>query len=177
MIRRCTVALALLLLPAAALAEVEVGERGFVVTHELAVAASPDVVYGHLVDDVASWWHPSHSWSADAGNLSIDATPGGCFCERWDGNAVEHLRVVQARPGRMLRLVGALGPLQSEALAGSMTIELEEAGEGTTLRLRYAVAGVWPGGFEQIGPAVDGVLQQQMTRLVSFVETGAPEAS
>lgn len=174
--RAAALALVLLLLPAVASSVVEVDERGFVVSHELVMAGSTDEVYRQLVDHVGEWWHPSHSWSGDAAKMSIEARAGGCFCERWEGNEVEHLRVVQALPGRMLRLAGALGPLSAEALSGSMTIEFEAADGGTTVRLRYAVAGVWPGGFEQVAPAVDGVLAQQLQRLANFVATGSPEA-
>ena len=45
------------------------------------------------------WWPADHTWSGKRENLSLEATAGGCFCERWDSGSVEHGRVVMAMPG------------------------------------------------------------------------------
>ncbi|MEX0600366.1 MAG: hypothetical protein WD205_06975, partial [Rhodothermales bacterium] len=58
-------------------------QDGFSIRHEAVVEAAPAAVYEMLVDNVGRWWSPSHTYSGDAANLSIDARPGGCFCERW----------------------------------------------------------------------------------------------
>jgi uncharacterized protein YndB with AHSA1/START domain len=154
-----------------------VAANGFTVTLEAAVAAPRDRVYRALVGNVGAWWSSDHTFSGDSKNLSIEARPGGCFCERLpDGGGVEHLRVVFVKPGEMLRLTGALGPLQPSALAGSMTWTLMPAGSGTNVTLSYAVGGFRDGGFADIAPAVDGVLSEQLQRLKRFVETGKPTA-
>ena len=89
----------------------------------MTIQASPENVYAALTGKVGSWWNPEHTYSHDSRNLSIDARPGGCFCEKLDnGGGVEHMKVVLAWPGRMLRMTGALGPLQGSGLAGSMIV-------------------------------------------------------
>jgi hypothetical protein len=64
-----------------------------------------------------------------ARNLSLDRKPGGCFCERLpDGGGVQHMRVVYTSPDKLLRLSGAIGPLQEAALVGSMSWKLQQTG-------------------------------------------------
>jgi uncharacterized protein YndB with AHSA1/START domain len=169
------VALLLVALPACATL-VEVTPNGFAVRHEVTLAAPPDAAWRTLLD-VARWWNPDHTFSGSAANLSIDARPGGCFCEKLaDGGGVEHLRVVYLAPGRQLRMAGALGPLQGSGLAGSMTWQFAEAPGGARLVLTYSVGGYMQGGFEKIAPAVDRVLGEQVQRLKAAVDatTGDP---
>lgn len=171
---------ALQIVPAHA-AVTRVTNEGFVVTLSASLAAPPAGVYRALTASVGSWWNAEHTYSGDSKNLSIDARPGGCFCERLpNGGGVEHLRVIYAKPGEMLRLSGALGPLQASGLAGTMTWTLmpSEAGTGggTTITLTYVVGGFREGGLTAIAPAVDGVLSEQLQRLKRFVETGKPTA-
>ena len=144
-----------------AAAVVTLAANGFLVRHEVAVAAPPAKVYEALAGKVGSWWSSKHTYSGDAANLSIDARAGGCFCEKLkDGGSVEHMRVVS----------GALGPLQAHGLAGSLTWRLVPAGDATTLSVTYSVGGFMDGGFEKIAPAVDGVLGDQVQRLKSYAE-------
>lgn len=181
---RVTVTSTLLVLVAAAgsHADTQISPNGFLVRHETRVNVAPTRVYGALVEEVAQWWHPGHTLSGDAGNLTIDARPGGCFCETLpDGGGVEHLRVVSVMPGELLRMSGALGPLQASGLAGSMTWKLTAAAGGTriaaggtTIELSYRVGGFMEGGFEPIAPAVETVLGEQLQRLALYVETGEP---
>jgi uncharacterized protein YndB with AHSA1/START domain len=155
----------------------DVSPNGFVVRHERIVAAPAAAVYDSLLGQVGSWWNPQHSYSGDSRNLSIEPRAGGCFCERLPNGGVEHLRVVMLRPNQMIRLTGALGPLQASALSGVMTWRLSPVEGGTKLELVYSVGGFMPGGFEGIAPAVEGVLGEQIDRLKRFVETGSPAAA
>jgi uncharacterized protein YndB with AHSA1/START domain len=155
---------------------IESTAAGFLVRHTAAINAPPATVYAALTDGVGGWWDPAHTFSHDARNLSVDAKPGGCFCERLpDGGGVEHMRVVYASPGKLLRLTGAIGPLQEAALAGTMTWNLLSAGGVTTVELTYAVGGFRAGGFRDLPTVVDGVLRGQLARLKARVETGRPE--
>jgi uncharacterized protein YndB with AHSA1/START domain len=160
-------------IPAASPATAEVtgaSDTGFEVRRQSRVAASPEAVWATLIAP-ASWWSSAHSWSGSAANMPLDPRPGGCFCERLpDGGGVEHLRVVYAAPGKSLRMTGALGPLQGDALAGVMTIGLKVDGAGTSVTLTYAVAGRRTGGFAALAPAVDAVLAEQVTRLKAAAE-------
>ena len=154
---------------------VESTAAGFSVRNVATINASPAQIYAALTDHVAGWWDPAHTFSHDARNLSLDAKPGGCFCERLpDGGGVEHMRVVYASPGKQLRLSGAIGPLQEAGLAGTMTWTLSQAGGGTAVELIYTVGGFRVGGFRDIPTVVDGVLRGQLARLKAFAETGRP---
>ncbi|MFD1958874.1 hypothetical protein ACFSHP_06870 [Novosphingobium panipatense] len=64
-------------------------------------------------------------------------------------------------------MMGALGPLQSEALTGTLTFQLkpDPSGTSTQILLEYVVGGYARTAFNQLAPAVDGVLANQMKRL------------
>src|SRR5438067_11568557 len=152
-----------------------VGPSGFAVKHVVAIQAAPENVYAVLIGKVKSWWNPEHTYSHDSGNLSIDARPGGCFCEKLgNGGGVEHLRVVYVARPEVLRLSGGLGPLQGSGVAGSMTWKLTGDGDQTRVQLSYSVGGFIVGGFDKIAPAVESMLNEQLNRLKQFAETGKP---
>jgi len=154
---------------------VDSSASGFTVKIAVQVAAPATNVYRALVDRVGAWWDSTHTWSGSASNLSIEAAPGGCFCERLpNGGGVRHMTVVYVDPGKLLRLNGGLGPLQDMAVAGSMTFKLTESAGKTSLEVTYKVGGYAPGGLESIAKPVDGVLTVQILRLKKFVETDAP---
>ena len=151
--------------------------NGFTVKLELDIQAPPQDVYGRLVHNVGDWWNSMHTFSGDAHNLSIDDKAMGCFCEKLpSGGSVKHLEVVYADPGKKLVLSGALGPLQSVAATGSMTIQLAKAGEGTKLGVVYTVTGYMPTGMNTWAAPVDSVLTEQFTRFKSLIETGKAAA-
>jgi uncharacterized protein YndB with AHSA1/START domain len=168
--------LALVMLSGApARSALQVTPNGFLVKFDVSVNAPAAKVYDALVGKVGSWWNPEHTYSHDAKNLSIDARPGGCFCEKLpNGGGMEHLRVVYVAPPQIVRFSGALGPLQASGVAGSMTWKLTGESDSTRLELSYSVGGFTPGGFEKIAPAVENMLNDQLNRLKLFVETGKP---
>ena len=177
LIRRCSLcALALIMLSGTlAQSAPQVTSTGFLVKFEVSVNAPAGKVYEALVGQVGSWWNPEHTYSHDAKNLSIDARPGGCFCEKLpNGGGIEHLRVVYVAPPQVVRFSGALGPLQASGVAGSMTWKLTDGPDSTRLELSYSVGGFIQGGFDKIAPAVEAMLREQLDRLKLFVETGKP---
>ena len=103
------------------------------------------------------WWPADHTWSGRRENLNLEATAGGCFCERWDGGSVEHGHVVMAMPGKLLRLDAALGPLQEMAISGVITVALEENNGSTTMVVTHRVSGDPAHKLDQIAPIVDKV--------------------
>ena len=150
--------------------------NGFTIQHTVQIDRSPQYVYNVLVEGIGKWWSSDHTFSGDASNLSIDARPNGCFCERLgDGAGVRHLSVVFASPGRRLGLTGGLGPLQQAGVNGSLGIDLSQNGSGTLLKLTYAVGGYHPGGLDKWAQPVDSVLVEQMERLKRYSETGSAE--
>ena len=156
----------------------QVTPNGFVVKLEASVNAPAAKVYDALVGQVGSWWNSEHTYSGDAKNLSIDAHPGGCFCEKLpNGGGIEHARVIYVSPREVLRLSGALGPLQASGVAGTLTWKLTSDGGNTRIQLLYVVGGFIEGGFEKMAPSVEDVLREQLDRLKLFVETGKPTKS
>ena len=86
------------------------------------------------------------------------------------------MEVVYVAPGSTLVMTGGLGPLQSMAATGSMTITVAPlAGGGTKLAMAYTVVGYLPAGMNTLAAPVDGVLTQQFTRLKNYAEHGRPD--
>ena len=163
------------LVPSVASASVaQATASGFVVRHVAQVSATPDETWAVLVKP-SVWWDSEHTWSGDAANLTLDARAGGCFCEILPNESspkasprgsVEHMRVIYVERGRALRMSGALGPLQSDAAIGTLTVQLKPDGKGgTQVLLEYVVGGFTRTSFEKLAPAVDGMLGGQLQRL------------
>jgi uncharacterized protein YndB with AHSA1/START domain len=151
---------------------------GFLVKRELSVPAPSATVFATLTE-IERWWNPEHTYSGDAHNLKIDLKAGGCFCERLaNGGSVRHLEVAFYEPGRVLRMTGALGPLQSNGLAGSLTLTVRETTPGkSVIAMTYSVGGFMAEGVDKLAAPVDLMLGEQLTRLKSFIETGDPAAA
>jgi hypothetical protein len=169
--------LAALLLAAASAASaevVDVGDNGFATRQTVTVSADAAKAWTAAVD-VGKWWDPEHTYSRDSANMSIEARPGGCWCEKLPGKAgVRHMTVVFADPGKLLRFDGGLGPLQSLAVAGVMTWSFTPAEKGTEVELTYLVGGYNRGGFKDLAPGVDAVLRAQLERYQRYVNAGKP---
>ncbi len=161
-------------------------DAGFNVVHIAEVEASPDEVWKRLISP-KEYWSKEHSWSGSSAGFYIDAQAGGCFCEllqdknpdaNQSGNrakaagSVEHMRVIFAQPGRVLRMQGALGPLQSEAVLGTLTVALQpvaakDGGKSVTkLSFSYVVGGYMRYKISEIAPAVDKVIGEQFAGLI-----------
>ncbi|MFN4038790.1 MAG: SRPBCC family protein [Erythrobacter sp.] len=160
---------------------------GFVVRHEVMVEADTKATWLALISP-DTWWQEEHTWSGDSANLSLTPSAGGCFCERIPEvdepgrftleGSVEHMRVIQSYPETALRMLGALGPLQSEPVTGVLTIAISKAEEGTRLVWEYNVAGYMRYELPVIARAVDGVIGLQAQALADLLgRVGAPTAS
>jgi hypothetical protein len=152
---------------------VDSSASGFLTTNSAVIAAAPDKVYAALIQ-VGHWWDPEHTYSGDARNLTMEAKPGGCFCERIPGQGgIQHATVVYVASGKILRLNGALGPLQEFGVVGSLTWSLTKAGSGTQVTMNYSAGGYYRGGFQSVAPLVDSVLATQLRRLKEYIERPA----
>ncbi len=160
-------------------------DNGFITRDEAVVEANPKAVWLALISP-ARWWNDAHTWSADAANLTLTPQAGGCFCEKIPEDpdpdkitlegSVEHMRVVQAYPEQALRMIGALGPLQSEPVTGVLTISISEVDEGTKIVWEYNVGGSMRFEMPVISKAVDGVMTQQLAGLAdSLGRVSGPE--
>jgi hypothetical protein len=160
--------------PAAMAETSEVNASGFLISLHQEVKATPDQVF-LAVGQIGKWWNSEHTWSGNAANLSLALTAGSCFCERWDGNSVQHAQVIMVRKDAVVRMAGALGPLQDMAVNAVLTFAIEVKDGKTLLNMNYRVNGGANSGLDQLASAVDGVLTEQMHRLVSYVDTGTPK--
>jgi len=158
---------------------------GFVTRDKATVEADTKAVWLALISP-AKWWNSAHTWSGDSANMSIRPQAGGCFCERipedpdsekvtFEGS-VEHMRVIQAFPEKVLRMRGGLGPLQSEPATGVLTIAIGENEDGGSVIVwEYVVGGYMRYEVPVIAKAVDGVMTQQLNGLADMLgRTDAP---
>ena len=184
MIKARLAAVALMALVAApvSMAQAEVvtqSSAGFVIKLSADTTATQSDAWKALITP-SKWWSGEHTYTGDASNLWLDAQATGCFCEKLPKptdapaeqrmGSVEHMHVVYADPQRgVLRMVGGLGPLQGEALHGTLTITLKPIEGGTRIEWDYVVGGYMRMDPEQIAPLVDKVLGEQLTRLVGWL--------
>ena len=192
MIRHLALAAALAATGAAPLSAeiVETSDTHFVTRDSAVVDANAADVWMALISP-AKWWTDAHSWSGDAANMTLVPQGGGCFCERLVSadsenssalaGSARHMTVIMADPGKVLRMRGGLGPLQSEPADGVLTISLApEGADGTQTRItwEYVVGGAMRYPIATIAPAVDGVMSQQLaglaTHLGGAIDKGAP---
>ena len=182
------IALAALALATPLSAEVvQTTETGFTTRDSVVVKGTPFDAWLALISP-AKWWNKGHTWSGDAANLYISAQANGCFCELLPapegapeevrrGSAL-HMTVVMADPGRVLRMRGGLGPLQSEPADGVLTVTMAGVEGGTRIVWEYVVGGPMRYEVPVIAKAVDGVMSEQLrglARLLGPVEpTGNP---
>jgi hypothetical protein len=149
-------------------------DDSFVSRHEVVVKASPKEVWLALISP-ATWWTSEHTWSGNSKNLTLVPQAGGCFCETIPEvdepgrftleGSVEHMRVVQAYPESALRMVGNLGPLQSEPVTGVLTVAISKVDKGTRIVWEYNVGGPMRYEVPVISKAVDGVMGAQLAAL------------
>ena len=145
-------------------------DNGFSLKHKVTIKATPEQVYEMIIKP-SLWWNSSHTWSGKSENLSIDPTPGGLFLEKMpNGGFVRHMEVVYADPGKLLRLHGALGPLQQTACHGAMTFTLTAEKDETVVEVTYNVSGYVSGGLKSWSAPVNQVIVEQVDRLKQAVE-------
>ena len=149
--RGCAVVAAALATTTPAAATIaDLGPGGFANEVTVHIAAPPAKVYA-LIGKPALWWSPDHTFSGSAANLSLDERAGGCFCETLpNGGSVQHLVVVFAEPGKVLRMRGALGPFQQYSVDTVMTWTLTKAGNGTDVAATFLVGGYMKGGMSDL---------------------------
>lgn len=163
--------IALLASPAAA----EVVQRSadsFTLRYELGAEIDPGDIPGSL-SDVGRWWDSAHTYSGDAANLSIDMTPGGCWCEKLaDGTDFEHARVVSI-DGTRLVFDAPFGPLKGRATRAVLVVTWPPASHGWTPTWEMTVEGP---GLGAMADGVDAVMQAGYRRWLRYLETGEAPA-
>jgi len=142
----------------------DVTPSGFNASFHQDVEATPQQAWDRIAQ-VSQWWGSSHTYSGNASNLSLEATAGGCWCEKWGANSVQHMRVLAAMPPGMLRLEGGLGPLQALGATGILTFRVAKREGGSSIDVTYRVRATPDAGLDKAAAAVDRVLEEQLNRL------------
>ncbi len=153
-------------------------QNGFNIVQKATVNATPQEIWKRLLAP-KDWWNAAHSWSGTSDGFTLDAQANGCFCELFqekqkDGKlktvgSVEHMRVIFALPGKVLRMQGALGPLQAEAVIGTLTVAIEPVkgdASNSILSFSYVVGGYMRYKVSDIAPAMDKVIGEQFAGLI-----------
>jgi len=146
----------------------------FRIEHRYTLAGTPAQAWQALVHP-ERWWPSEHTWSGAATNLSLAAEAGGCFCERWADGSVEHGRVVMSRPAQLLRIQGALGPMQEMAVTAILTISLAAKSAGTEAIVTYRVSGDSSQALDKLAPVVNDVLNLQFGNFAAYASRTAGE--
>ena len=149
-------------------------ENGFTVQHQREISGDNEAVWKAMIAP-SRYWNSDHSWTGDAENFYLVPQAGGCFCElirtmsddniKSSDGSVQHIRVIYAHNNKMLRMSGALGPLQGEAVTGTLTMLLQPQDDTTLVRFTYKVGGYMEFPIDQMAPAVDSVIGDQLARL------------
>lgn len=163
----CPLLLALLLLPLYLDAEViSSAANGFTIQIERQVAVKPAAAYQQFIE-VGDWWNADHTYYGKSDNLTIDAKAGGCFCEIEGDKQVLHMTVSFVEPGKEIRMIGGLGPLQMMGVHGGMSWQFVPVGKNNTKIIhRYQVTGYMEGGLDKLAPIVNKVQTLQVDLLV-----------
>lgn len=170
-------ALALLGAGNAAAAVKDAAPNGFTIENEQVVAVDPGTAWKALVEDIDRWWPKDHTWWGAASTLSIDPRAGGCFCEigRDGKQQAQHMTVGFVDPGKTLRLLGGLGPLQGMGLSGAMEFRLSPGQDGgTRIVLHYRTGGYTPDDLSKFAAVVDKVQGLQLGGLTDYLRRREP---
>lgn len=155
-------------------------ENGFSIRVEASTSASPEAVFG-LFAVPARWWSPTHTWSGDSASMRVEPQrAGGCWCEALPLlGSVEHGHIIRWDPENSRILFRAeLGPLQSLPVNGKLEWIAVGLPDGTTrVAMRYEVAGRGMADPAALAGAVDGVLGQQLARLIAVADAAATPGS
>ena len=166
-------AAALLAAGSASAEVVEQRDDGFTLRFEAPLTGELDHAWA-TVGRIGEWWEDSHTYSGDASNLTLDLSPGGCWCETLPGEtpgAVKHGEAVLIWPGRTARFFAALGPLQATAPSAVLTMTWPEGEDGARkIVWTYVVEGR---GMGQLATVVDGVIGTQFRNYAALANAPA----
>lgn len=173
-LRVAATALGLLLSLPASATVLDVAANGFTIENSLTVPTDAMTAYRALINDVGRWWPADHTWWGKVENLSIQARAGSCFCELNGEQQAQHMTVSLADPGKLLRMLGGLGPLQGMGLSGTLEWRFAPADKdkpeaGTRITLWYRAGGYAPKDISGFVPVVDRVQAQQLGGLGDFL--------
>ena len=142
----------------------------FTLRYELGAEIDPGDIPG-VMTEVGQWWDSAHTYSGDAANITVDLTPGGCWCEKLaDGTQFEHARVVSVGPESLV-FDAPFGPLKGKATRSVLTITWPPANMGWTPTWTMTVEGP---GVGAMADGVDFVMHAGYLRWLRYLEYGEP---
>ena len=166
--RKLLFGMCLLTATPASAAVLNAGDNGFEIQQTVNLVVPQADAYNSF-GQVGRWWNNEHTYSGDAGRMTLPLRAGSCFCETLDnGGGIEHMRVTFVQPGERVLLTGSLGPLLYEATTGVMDVKFERIAGGSRVTMNYRAAGFANGGGEKMAPLVDQVLADQMARFRKY---------
>lgn len=145
---------------------VSAGPGHFELRHEAISPLPPEALWERLVEP-SSWWSPDHTYSGDAGNLSLELRAGGLWSERWADGETAHGEVLFFRKGEILRLAAPFGPLQGMGAYSVWTITIRAEGEGSLVVFEEVATGPPSADLAQVAGAVDYVKSEAIARLAN----------
>ena len=129
---------------------------------------------GPALQGLPKWWDAAHTYSGSAANLSLDLTPGGCWCEKLaDGTDFDHGRTVSAEPDRFV-FNAPLGPLRGKTTKAELTVTWPGTDRGSTLIWTMLVEGP---GIGAMADVVDAVMGAGYQRWLHYLEYGEAQAA
>lgn len=159
-----------LIAPRAHAAVLDSAANGFTVENSVTVPADAAKAWDGLVNHVDEWWPKDHSWFGKDGKFTIEPRAGGCFCEKAGARQALHMTIGFADPGKLLRMLGGLGPLAGLGLSGTLDWAFKPAdGGGTTITLRYVAGGYTTTDLREFAKIVDAVQAQQLGGLGAYL--------
>lgn len=138
----------------------------YVLKQEAISTLTPAELWTRLIEP-SSWWHPEHTFSGSAANLSLEPEAGGLWREDWDGGSVRHGAVVYIEEGKTLRLDAPFGPLQQVGAKTTWTITIEPSGDGSKVTFDEVAFGPPTSKLDELAPAVDFVKNEAINRLAT----------
>lgn len=148
---------------------IEAAADRYVLKQEARSSLSPAGLWARLIKP-ADWWHPDHTYSGDAGNLSLEPAAGGLWREDWAEGSVLHGQVLNAVPGKLLRLNAPFGPLQEMAVSTVWTITIKPEGDGSLVTFDEIANGTAASKLDALAPAVDFVKGEAIRRLTGNLD-------
>lgn len=173
MIRALVLGIAGALALAATTAQAEVVERSanrFVLRYAVPVDATAHDIRMALVD-LPVWWDSAHTYSGDAANLSLDLSPGGCWCERLaNGSDFDHARTVLVDEDGA-RFAAPFGPLRGHTERADLAVSWPLVSGYRQLTWDFVIEGE---GIGAMADGVDAVMAAGFARFVAHLGGPAP---
>lgn len=171
MLKALIAAAALALSAAPAAAEIVTrSENAFTLRYTAGMQVAPKDA-APAMTKLASWWDKDHTYTGDSANLSLDLSPGGCWCETLDsGDAFDHGRTVSVGSDRLV-FDAPFGPLRGKATKAELVVEWPPANRDGQITWTFVVEGP---GVGAMADTVDGVMGAGFNRFSHFLHHGKP---